>query len=46
MYSPWYPSAGERGYHAGDFNMNVEVDNRDKNDYFVPNFGNSSQVPD
>ena len=43
----WNAKAGEKGYKSTDFNMDVQVNNPDKNDFFVPNDGNyNSQVPD
>ncbi len=42
----WEPQAGESGYKSGDFNMNGEVNNPDKNDYWILNEEKGSQVPD
>jgi len=42
----WAGQAGTTGYKSGDLNMNIQVDNTDKNDVFVGNSGSSSQVPD
>jgi YD repeat-containing protein len=41
----WISSAGTVGYIQADFNLDGEVDNRDKNDEWVPNIGKGSQVP-
>ena len=40
----WKFNAGEKGYFYGDYNLDSEVDNNDKNDICVPNIGQSSQV--
>ncbi|GAB4324011.1 MAG: hypothetical protein Kow00127_16700 [Bacteroidales bacterium] len=42
----WNYSAGTKGYLPEDFSLNGQVDNRDKNDFWLPNNGNGSQVPD
>ncbi|MBM3436638.1 MAG: hypothetical protein FJY07_10535, partial [Bacteroidetes bacterium] len=42
----WKLQAGTDGYLNGDFNMNHQVTNPDKNDFWLPNTGNESQVPD
>jgi hypothetical protein len=41
----WKPDAGKSGYKSGDFNMNIEIDNTDKNDLWYPNLNKISQVP-
>lgn len=41
----WNTEAGERGYFGSDMNMNSEADNVDKNDFWLPNYLKSSQVP-
>ena len=41
----WAPQAGNAGYLNGDFNMNTQVDNVDKDDHWVENTGAISQVP-
>ena len=41
----WAPEAGETGYLNGDFDMDSHVDNVDKNDHWVENTGETSQVP-
>ena len=42
----WEIQAGESGYYSGDFNLDVQVDNIDKDDYWLPNVGKGAQVPD
>jgi hypothetical protein len=42
----WKTEAGTKGYLGGDFNMNTQVENSDKNDGVIENLGSSSQVPD
>ena len=41
----WEPQAGTIGYKQGDFNLDGEVNNPDKNDSWVENLGETSQVP-
>jgi hypothetical protein len=41
----WELEAGHPGYHSGDFNLDGQIDNQDKNDCWVPNQVKSSQVP-
>ncbi|OQX73941.1 MAG: hypothetical protein B6D61_12035 [Bacteroidetes bacterium 4484_249] len=42
----WTPNAGTTvDYETYDFNMDTKVDNRDKNDVWVGNNGNNTQVP-
>ncbi len=43
----WIPSAALKGYFQGDFNLDGQVDNKDKNDLWWPNLqgGYESQVP-
>lgn len=41
----WKTDAGTQGYHPGDFNLDSQVENMDKNDFCVENFGNESQIP-
>lgn len=47
-YYSWRPNAGKKGYFSGDFNMDSQVNNSDKNEYWDPNndYGYSSQVPE
>ena len=42
----WEPSAGTNGYKGSDLNLDTETDNKDKDDFLVPNIGKGSQVPD
>ena len=42
----WMTQAGLSGYYAGDFNMDIEVDNKDKNDFWNININYDGQVPD
>jgi len=41
----WDPEAGNTGYLDGDFNMNTQADNVDKDDHWIENTGEISQVP-
>jgi len=41
----WENQAGLTGYLQGDFNNDCQVNNTDKNDYWKPNTGKGSQVP-
>jgi hypothetical protein len=38
-------AAGTTGYQMGDYNMDTQVDNKDKNDVWYPNNGSGTQVP-
>jgi len=42
----WEIQAGEEGYKEGDFNMNQQVANPDKDDIWKPNLNSGSQVPE
>jgi len=42
----WEPAAGEKGYLKGDYNLDIQVNNIDKNDIWYPNLGLSSSLPD
>jgi len=42
----WVLQAGQEGYKYGDFNLDGQVNNPDKNDILIENIGTSSQVPD
>ena len=42
----WSQSAGNSGYKPGDFNLNGQTDNQDKNEIWLPSLGYSSQIPD
>ena len=41
----WNQEAGTQGYNAADLNLDTEINNLDKDDYWLPNLGESSQVP-
>jgi hypothetical protein len=38
--------AGTAGYKAGDYNMNHQVNNPDKDDKWLPNLGKGSFIPE
>jgi hypothetical protein len=42
----WVEYAGKKGYHPGDYDLNGQVDNLDKNDLWLINIGTQTQVPD
>ena len=42
----WDLDAGKSGYEASDFNFDGEVDNKDKDDFWLPNEGSSCQIPE
>jgi len=42
----WNNGAGSTGYLKGDFNLDAQVDNKDKNDFWLPNMGEGSQIPE
>ena len=42
----WSNEAGTSGYYPTDLNLDSEVNNLDKNDYWLPNEGKAAQVPD
>jgi serine protease AprX len=41
----WQIDAGEQGYIFSDYNLDGQVSNPDKDNYWLPNVGISSQVP-
>ncbi len=41
----WNMSAGNPGYLSADLNLDGQADNRDKNDFWLPNLGKGTQVP-
>jgi hypothetical protein len=43
----WTPNSAKKGYLSGDYNLDTQVNNKDKNDYWFLNYqgGYSSQVP-
>ena len=42
----WKTEAGTKGYLGGDFNMNTQVENRDKNDNLIENMNSGSLIPE
>jgi hypothetical protein len=44
--SSWGSDAGKAGYYPGDLNLDQQVDNKDKDDYWMPNTGNGCNVPE
>jgi hypothetical protein len=42
----WKTEAGTSGYLGGDYNLNIQVENSDKNDNAVENLNNGSQIPE
>ena len=42
----WETHAGTRDYLGSDLNLDKEVNNRDKNDFWLPNYNSASQVPE
>jgi len=44
--SEWSGVAGTAGYLNTDMNLDARVDNQDKNDSWLNNNGDSSQVPE
>jgi len=42
----WMSQAGMAGYYSGDFNMDNQIDNKDKNSFWVGNNGYNGQVPE
>ncbi len=41
----WETQAGTKGYIYSDYNLDSQSNNIDKDDYWVPNIGQGSQVP-
>ena len=41
----WRIQSGKSGYYSEDLNLNTQVDNIDKNDYWLPNIGKGAQLP-
>ncbi|MCD4731040.1 MAG: hypothetical protein K8R74_10590, partial [Bacteroidales bacterium] len=41
----WTPASGKKGYVQGDYNLDNQVDNKDKNDILLNSLGSESQVP-
>lgn len=44
--SAWISGAGRQGYLADDLDLNLQVDQRDKNDLWYSNLGYEAQVPE
>jgi glucose/arabinose dehydrogenase len=42
----WNEEAGHSGYEPSDFNLDAEVSNSDKNDFLIPNYSRTSQIPE
>jgi len=42
----WTNQAGTQGYNSSDFDMDSQTENKDKNDNWYPNVGESCQVPE
>ena len=42
----WENETGTEGYSASDLNLDTQINNQDKNDFWLPNFGEGSQVPE
>nr|NQU89848.1 S8 family serine peptidase [Bacteroidota bacterium] len=42
----WNPKAGDMEYHPGDYNCDTQIDNVDKDEYWLPNRGFEGQVPE
>ncbi len=42
----WIPDVGTKGYKVSDFNMDTQIDNKDKNDIWFFNLGKESQIPE
>ena len=46
VLSQWSIVAGGNGYYLGDFNLNGQINNQDKNDIWLPNYGKSIIFPE
>ena len=44
-FNTWMAQSGLSGYYTGDFNMDIQIDNKDKNDLWLNNSGYNEQVP-
>jgi len=42
----WLTQSGSSGYNAADFNLNKEVNNPDKNDFWLMNIGSGTTIPE
>jgi hypothetical protein len=43
--SNWNITTGQQGYYSSDYNMNYQITNVDKDDYWLPNLNQSCQIP-
>lgn len=41
----WGIDAGKTGYSGADYDLNIQVNNQDKDDQWLPNNGKESQIP-
>ena len=44
-YYDWNPYAGETGYRKADYNLDGQLDNKDKNDVWFDSYNMHSQIP-
>jgi hypothetical protein len=44
-YYDWNPYAGETGYRKADYNLDGQLDNKDKNDVWFDSYNMKSQIP-
>ena len=44
--SIWTNQAGEQGYISSDMNLDSQVNNPDKNEKWLSNYGEETQVPE
>ena len=42
----WLQNAGTAGYNASDYNMDIQINNNDKNDIWFKSIGKDSRIPD
>ena len=40
----WESQSGKYGYRSSDYSLDSQVDNKDKNDIWLPNSGTGTQV--
>jgi hypothetical protein len=45
IHTVWGTDAAKRGYYLGDYNLDSQVRNQDKNDKLVPNLNKQSAIP-
>ena len=43
--SGWKVDAGKKGYFGADLNLNIQVNNQDKNEFLYPEFTKTTGVP-